>query len=166
MQPIAKLSLLLAAVLPLATAAPTTQARAAGDWSGSGRLVPIDAFSGETQPGCLTAEGQWTGDEAQCAIFTAVRGESQSILLSTSAGPCGIVQPTFKCGADVKPTVFGTWPNGVPATTKEVLRYSQYGVFADRDDQGPPTPGGKNLDLSFYSGSEPGPFVWLSWESA
>lgn len=58
-----------------------------------------------------------------------------------------------------------TWGTPGPIPGHEVLRYSQYGVFATNAPDSPPALNAEPLAIHFYSGIEKGKWVWLGWES-
>ncbi|KAK4039490.1 hypothetical protein C8A01DRAFT_47057 [Parachaetomium inaequale] len=158
------LLLTLTAALAAPTSTPTK------DFSGYGQLRTLYIHDDHEDLGCLTAVGKWTADESQCGIFVAEQLPAPPQVLSNfqlsapGIGNCGIEVATFKCGEDVKPVTFGTWGTKGPVPGRDVLRYSQYGVFATNAADSPPALKDEALDIHFYSGAEKGKWVWLGWE--
>ncbi|KAL2131974.1 hypothetical protein VTI74DRAFT_4375 [Chaetomium olivicolor] len=174
----------LAVLLPFSstTASPITKKAIPADFTGLGQIRTF--YIGQTHDdlGCLTSAGQWTVDEKLCGVFKAKRPEEQIITLASigtgnatgvdsqqgaevSVAECGIDVAKFKCGGGVNGAVFGTWTTKGPIPGHEVLRYSQYGVFATDAEDSPPPLTGPALDIHFYSGIEKGKWVWLGWRS-
>ncbi|KAL2155747.1 hypothetical protein VTH82DRAFT_489 [Thermothelomyces myriococcoides] len=153
MRSVAASLLALAALLPVSIAASA--------FDGRGQLRTLYISGDHEDLGCLTSDGKWTVNEDQCGVFIADRiNEAEYYLSSEKAGPCGVQAATFKCAEDVKPGIFRG-----PIPGHEVLRYSQYGVFATNAPDSPPALNAEPLAIHFYSGIEKGKWVWLGWES-
>ncbi|KAL2158164.1 hypothetical protein VTH06DRAFT_4732 [Thermothelomyces fergusii] len=160
MRAVATSLLALAALLPIATAVPGPSS-----FTGYGQLRALYNKGDHEDLGCLTSDGKWTVDEDRCGIFLSDRiNDSQQFrLYGVGAGQCGIDVATFKCNTEIKTTVFGTWGLPGPIPGHELLRYSQYGVFATDAQYSPPEPGDEPLAIHLYSGREKGKWAWLEW---
>lgn len=67
------------------------------EWQGKGQLRALQGWPMENRgsdQGCITRQGKWTVNEAQCDLFSGTRKDNFTVTVTTSDGvPCGLDEP-------------------------------------------------------------------------
>lgn len=72
------------------------------NFDGKGQLRFFDWKDDSKDLGCVTNEGLWTFNEADCGTFTGVRNSDSDILMSSAIGNCYLDNIVWACSAGGK----------------------------------------------------------------